>query len=381
MSIAELARRKFIDNKHKKINGVQIGMPIYKIFPRLGKYIPVIPKGIQIAFSAGSGVGKSNSWVGIILYTAYKLKKLEPNSNHKYRFLIVLLEDTVDKFVTMLYSMILYDKYGIIADGLTLNSFRESAMSNDIESKLEDVQNEIDELLKYCEIVDSIANPTGIYKWCRAIGSRLGTHHMKPMEFEENGSIVKRDVYSHYEPNDPDEHVFVICDNLNNFEREKKDGELLDERQTINRWTREYGRMQLTKHLNWTVINIIQQSSESEKPQFDYRGNLLIDKIKPSLDGFGGSKECQRDMILVFGIFNPNRFSIHTYLNTPIDQGYNIARLKDNFRSIIILKSNISAVNKEIPMEFHGGISLYKELPLPSEIKEQDYIKIENKRK
>lgn len=85
--------------------------------------------------------------------------------------------------------------------------------------------------------------------------------------------------------------VIMIVDNLNNLTREKEGGILLQERETINKWTRQYGRLQITKHWNWTLINILQQSSESEKPQYNYKGELVIDKCKPSLDGLGGSKE------------------------------------------------------------------------------------------
>jgi hypothetical protein len=128
------------------------------------------------------------------------------------------------------------------------------------------------------------------------------------------------------------------------MEYDKDAGRVLTERETINKWTRKYGRLQITKHWHWTVVNIMQQSAESEKPQFDFKGNLIIERCKPSLDGLGNSKECQRDHILIFGIWAPNRYGITNY------EGYNITRLKDAYRSIIILKSNISETNKEISL-------------------------------
>jgi hypothetical protein len=185
----------------------------------------------------------------------------------------------------------------------------------------------------------------------------------------EGGSTYEQKVYSHYIPNDPDQQVLLVVDNLNNLSQETEgDGpnkRLLSERECINKWTRKYCRLQITKHWKWTVINIIQQSSDSEKQQFNFKGETIIEKIKPSLDGLGNSKECQRDHFIVFGLFAPDRYGILTY---PEGTGYSISRLKDNYRSLIILKSNISATNIEIPMYFNGACSTLKELPKPSEV-------------
>ena len=70
--------------------------------------------------------------------------------------------------------------------------------------------------------------------------------------------------------------------------------------------------------------------------------------------------------LLVFGIFAPNRYGIGKYAN------YDISVMRDNFRSISVLKSNISKTNVEISMYFDGSCSLVRELPKPEDI---DYTK------
>ena len=87
----------------------------------------------------------------------------------------------------------------------------------------------------------------------------------------------------------------------------------------------------------------------------------------------GNSKESQRDQILIFGLFAPNRYGIVDY------EGYNIARLKDNYRSFIIMESNICEPNKEIPTYFNGAGSIYRELPKIQDMTEKIYKSIENK--
>ena len=52
----------------------------------------------------------------------------------------------------------------------------------------------------------------------------------------------------------------------------------------------------------------------------------------------------------------------------PKYEGYNIEVLRDNFRSMIILKSNLSRTNIEIPMYFNGAASIIKELPSPEKM-------------
>lgn len=214
-----------------------------------------------------------------------------------------------------------------------------------------------------------------LYKWCRSITNKYGKHILKDKEFtHDDGSTTIEKVYSHYEPNDPNLQFLLILDNLNNLSQEVKDGKLQTQLETINMWSRSYCRLQITKHWKWTVLNIIQQAADSEKQQFDMRGRTIVEKVKPSLDGLGNSKECQRDHFLIFGIFAPARFGIKEY---PEQDGYDIERLQDNFRSLIILKSNLSSTNIEIPLYFDGAVSMIKEMPKPSEMTEAHYKLIE----
>lgn len=375
MELVRKVKEEFLVNEQKVLKGELVGLPWYEIFPKLGQFIPVLPPATQVMFTANSGIGKTHSWLGMIVYTLYKLKKLHPERKYKVRFLIALLEDTKEMFITRLYSMILLVEFGIRADTLVLNSRRPGGIPKDVKDKLDLVEKEINELLdNHFHIVDSIYNPTGVYKWARHISTQLGIHHYKEMDFSnDDGTTYKKEVYSHYEAKDPDELVYLILDNMNNLQQEIEEGRMLTERETINKWSRKYCRLQMTKHWKWSIINILQQSADSEKPQFDYKGNLVIEKCKPSLDGLGNSKECQRDHILVFGLFAPNRYGIEEY------EGYDINRLKDAYRSFIILKSNISETNKEIPMYFDGAASIYKELPKASEMTLEHYKIIENR--
>lgn len=72
-------------------------------------------------------------------------------------------------------------------------------------------------------------------------------------------------------------------------------------------------------------------------------------------------------MHLILGLFGPARFGIPEY------DGYNIAKLEDKFRSLIILKSNFSITNIKLPLYFNGACSFYEELPKADEINYNNY--------
>jgi hypothetical protein len=165
--------------------------------------------------------------------------------------------------------------------------------------------------------------------------------------------------------------VFTIVDNLNNLSEEKDSdtGKKGTVRDSINKWARDYGRLQIAKHWNWTVIDIMQTAIEYDKKEFNMRGESIIEKLEPSIAALGESKTCSRDMHVIFALFAPNRFSIPKY------EGYNINQLQDNFRSLLVIKSNISQSDIKIPLFFLGSSSYYLELPKPPEMTEELYKK------
>lgn len=363
MSIVIARKEVFLQERQDKLDGILNGIPLYYTFPKLASVVSTIPRGYPMLLTAGSGVGKTQSWIGIFIYTIYKLRKLHPELNFKIKLVISLLEDTKEMFIDRLYSMLFYDMFQEVVSYEDLHSMKSGALSEENIKRLDLIEKEIEFILDECEINDSVYNVTGCYKWARNISNKLGKHHTKELVFgNENGTSEVKTVYSHYTPNDPDQQVLFILDNLNNLSAERRGDKLMTERETLNCWTRDYVRLQMTKHWKWSCLSIIQQAAESEKKQYTRDGENVLEKNKPSLDNLGNSKEVQRDSLLVFGLFAPYRFSANTY------KGYNISTLKDNFRSLIILKSNLSVTNVEIPFYFNGACSLLRELPAATEM-------------
>lgn len=351
--------------REDRIAGKYNGAPLYLDFPRLGTVLPAIPRSSQIMLLGGSGIGKSQSWVGLILMPVYSLIKLH---GYKAKFFIYLLEDSITMLEDRLFSRILYTKFGLYVDPLDLNSLKKELLPEDVIAKFNEVDEIVEDILRYCVVNESIMNPTGIYKDLRTHSGELGVHHWEDREFtykNDDGSTYQQTVkvYKEYIPNDPDLHCFVILDNLNNLAAEGKG----DTGESMNRWCRDYGRLQITKHWHYTVVNIQQTALETDRKQFDFRGENVLEKLEPNLSSLGTNKEISRDHHIILALFSPDRFGINNY------EGYAITQLRDNFRALLIIKSNVSMVNVKIPLFFAGSSSYYAELPASKDMTPELY--------
>lgn len=361
--------------KDNRLAGKFNGAPIFHKFPRLGKIVPTIPKGKQIMTLAGNGIGKSQSVIGITIMTIYNIIKTK---GYKAHFYIALLEDPIELFEDRLFCHVLYDKYGISIDPMYLNSMRESILTDNVEKYFKDVDEIVEDVLKYCTVINSIYTATGLYMWLKTESTKLGEHHMKEHKFEyknPDGSkfYEVKPIYSHYVPKDPELHNIVIVDNLNNLAEEfdKSLQRSLTVRDAMGKWARDYARLQICKHWNWTVWNIMQTALEYDKKEFTaFRGEQIIEKTEPTLNALGDNKIVSRDHHLILALYSPSRFGIKRY------EGYNIERLGDAFRALIILKSNFSQSNVKLPLFFHGACSYYLELPIPEKLTDEKYNQI-----
>ncbi len=363
------------DKREQKEQGKFFGVPLYESFPRLGEYLPSIPRGCMIMLTANSGVGKTQGWKGIFLKTVIDFIKNHPDAGIKPHFLLFLLEETKNEFIDSLFSMLLYENYKLVIDPLTLNSEYKHLLPKETLELLDKIQDQAEFIMNFITIEDSIYNPTGCYKYARTKSLEWGNHYYSKLHYNdevidhtEYNSLQEHKKeeykYSHYTPNDSQQVVFLVCDNMNLFNEESN----LTQHQTIGRWCKDYCRKQISKHWNWIILNIMQQTAESEKQQFSLMtGKSVVTKLKPSLEGLGNNKESQRDHLVILGLFAPARYDLETYA------GYNITKMGDSFRSLIILKNRIGKTNLELPLYFNGAVNFFKELEKPGLI---DYNKL-----
>jgi len=354
--------------KEEKDAGKLFCIP-FQNYPKLAQSVPGIVPGMITMITAGSGVGKTQ--VAKALAVREPLEYAVKN-NMKLKIFYFALEESKQEFVDTMICNYVSQKSGIQIDILALQGYREKSIDAKIMLIIETYVEEMEELLSSVEVIDSVYNPTGIYKYLRNYADKNGTHHYEERIFiknkiDENGKkyTVEEKVrpYSHYVPNDPTQMTIVVVDHMSLLtpEKNKDTGNTMTQHQTMAHWSTNYALKQITKHWNWAVVNVIQQEQSGEREQFTMKGDSIQKKTEPSLAGFANNKEIQRDAKVILGVYAPDRYGFEEY------HGYDIRRMRDTFRAIKVLKNRFGPPNKYHHMLFDGATNRFKELPKSSE--------------
>lgn len=353
----EMIRKNKDIKDQGKFNSIPFGLK------SLDKHVPGIMKGLQYIVTANSGVGKTQLTKFLFVNQPYKFIKQHPELGIKLKILYFALEESKEEFMLTLISNRLKEEYKISVGVMQLRSMGDLRLSDDILSKIEECQEYFEELEKSIEVIDSISNPFGIYKYVRSYASKNGKHHYRPhvfkntredgTEYEEQGTI-----YSHYEPTDPNEFVIVVVDHISLLSVERG-GTSETLHGAMGTFSAEYGRKNITKHFSYCLAIVQQQAADKEKQQYTQTGLSIESKLEPSLDGLGDNKLTQRDALIVLGLFAPERYGIERHL------GYDIKILQDYYRCMTILKNRIGTPNLKLPLLFNGQTNTFTELPKP----------------
>lgn len=347
----------------------------FENYPKLNKSIPGVVPGMIQMVTAGSGVGKTQ-----LTKALYVREPLEYAMKHNLNLKIFYfaLEESEQEFIDTMICNYISKMAKVRVDLLTLQGYREKSIDQKLIVIIDTYMPDIEKLLENVEIIDSVYNPTGIYKYCRDYADKNGTHHFEDRDFIKKkidkdpdsptyGKMITvtetTKVYSHYTPNDPNAFVIVVVDHMSLLTPEKhpKTGQMMNGHQTMAHWSTNYALKQITKHWNWAVVNVIQQEQSGEKEQFTNRGESIVKKTEPSLANFANNKEIQRDAKVIVGVHSPDRYGFEEY------HGYDIKRFRDAFRAVKVLKNRFGPPNKYYHFLFDGATNRFKELPKANE--------------
>lgn len=280
----------------------------------------------------------------------------------KLKVLYFPLEETEDRITERFMSWLLYKKskgkIRICPRDLrsTTGAVPQEALDM-LESK------EISDILDYfdeCVITpDEAANPTGIYKYCVRYAEEHGTVYYKDSERkDEFGNVMKIKVFDRYEQDDPNEYRLIVLDSINLVDTER--GMVL--KQAMDKCSEYLAKYLRNRYLYSPVV--IQQQA------FDQESNdaFKIGRMRPSVAGLGDSKYTSRDANVVLGIYSPYRFSI------PECEGYDIKKLKDNFRLLEVIVNRDGEMGGLCPLFFDGAVATFTELPHSSNTAEMQKV-------
>lgn len=353
--------KSYEDNKKIVEAGGHNHVPFYG-FNKLQKYTPGIVPGVMYKITSHMGVGKTQIAKFLFSYQPllYALK-------YKMNFKIIYfaLEESREEFLDGLFIHLVKRIHGIQLDRFSMTGMNSKPLTKTELNAIKATETRMNMIAANIEIIDNKYTSTDMYLTCKYYARKWGS-------FAKDPQGVETDIYT---PKDKNQVVLVVADHISLIEAEfdKESGKYLTERQAISKWHTKYGKRIITKKWNWAMLNIQQQSLESEKQQFTMKGDSIISKILPSLDGLANNKEVARDDYVVLGLFAPERYEIEEF------RGYDVMKktpesFGDRFRTLHLLKNRFGHPNKVLPLYFDGRYTYFKEMPLPTESAKMAYF-------
>jgi len=334
-------------------------------FPRLSRYVPGVIPGIMYKVTSHMGVGKTKLSKFLFVYETlfYAMK-----NNMNFKILYFALEESQEEFIddlvihlTKRISKIQVDRFSLTGNStIPLKEVELQAILS--------VENALIKVLENIEIIDSKYTPTEILNTCIYYAKKWG-------KFEQD-DFGKDDLLK-YTPNDKNQIVLVVADHISLLSQEYDDKSktFLSKHQSISLWHTDYARRIIAKAWRWAVLNVQQQSLESEKQQFTNTGETVINKILPTLDGLGNNKEVGRDDYVVMGLFAPERYNIEKFMDYHI-KNRTPESFGDRFRSLHLLKNRFGHPNKILPLYFDGRYTHFKEMPKPTDLNFKQFVNL-----
>jgi len=354
-------QRKLIKDriKHYEKNKKLIESKAYNYVPfygfdKLKKYVPGVVPGVLYKVTSHMGVGKTQLAKFLFVYQTmlYAIK-----NKINFKVLYFALEESKEEFLDSLFIHLSKRIHKANINRFALTGFSDTPVTADHMKAIKGVEVAMANLMSNIEIIDYIYEPSKMFKECKKYANKWGK-----FEKDAAGNDTK------YIPNDPAQITLVVTDHISLLDSEfnEKMNGYMSERQAIAKWHTHYCRRVLAKQWNWAILNIQQQTLDSEKQQFTSKGTSIVNKVLPTLDGLANNKEVGRDDYVSLGLFAPARYDFEDFRgydinnNTPKSFG-------DRFRSIHLLKNRFGEPNKILPLYFDGRYTYFKELPLPTD--------------
>lgn len=354
MSNVQKRVTEYHTNRAAVIAGTKINMP-FSGLSKLLKYVPGIIPGIMYKITSGSGAGKTQFAKFAFVYNpvAFAIKY-----KVNYHVIYFALEESEEEFIDGLFLYILKRVHGVSVDRFSLNGMGGTMLTASELAFVEQAKAMVKLMMTYVTLIDNKYKPSEMYKECRRIALLNGT-------FSTDASGKET-----YTANDSSQIMVVITDHVSLIEPEFDDEtqKFIDRPKAMAKWHTDYLRKEITKQWKWVGCNIQQQGLDSEKQVFTNKGDTVINKLLPTMDGLANNREIARDDYVIIGLFAPERFKIDNYLGYPVcEPSTHSANFYDNIRFITLIKNRFGTPNKTLPLYFDGSYNYFEELPPASD--------------
>lgn len=363
------AFNQLVRNRDKKISGGYNSIPFG--LKRLQYYIPGVQHSNYTIVTANSGIGKSKFTKNMYVFRPFDFLEANPGLDIKFNVLYFCLEEPARAFMQSLFAYRLRREFN---ERISIKELRSELAPDDSTAvvpldTLEKIRQQEDYYRKFqnsVTLIEDARKPYAIFKRCVDYMESIGDYTMKPAKVwdPKDKTYTTKIIKDRYFTEHPDHYVVIVIDHISLLEPEK--GQDLFE--AIRVLSNTY-LVQLRNRYHCTIVVVQQQASDKEKQQYTYKGTSIEAKLEPSLDGLGDCKLTQRDADEVLGVFAPDRYEIHDH------RGYDIEKLRDNYRSLSVLKSRDGEANLRLGFFFDGASNYIAELPRATEMTKDHYLK------
>lgn len=355
---------ELITNKQRRKAGDVIAIPWS--LPRLSAVLPGIEQGRYNLISASPKAGKTQLADFLYVYQPVEWVIKNPTSNITLKIFYFSLEVSKESKIRAAICYKLYSDYGILIGPQKLSSIFSGYIMDD---KIESIINSkefIDWFSKFESMVsfyDTIRSPGSIFHLIKSYAEhpKNGSYTYRDMLWQnDDGTYTTKRVRDKYIPVRANEFVVVMVDHIGLLQTAP--GETLH--QSISRFSSEFC-LEMRDRWRYTPVIVQQQSADSSRAQFNYRGDTIIDKIRPDSEGLADNKYTARDVDLMVSLFYPRRYNLEKY------EDIDLVRMGDHHREFMINLNRNGISNASIQLFFLGSSSYFAELP--SVMTEFDY--------
>lgn len=353
-------------NKKLREGGKHIAIPFG--FPRLDKEFPGITQGTYHIVSASQKVGKSQITDALYIFNVVNFILTQP-TNITAKIFSFNLEMSSESKMRQVMAYRLFQKHKIILSPRKLQSLLEDyILSDDILRFLDEDREWFEKFEQIVSYQDNIRNPTGIFKHMVNYARDNGNYYDKNNQIIPMELILKNDetinkTIDRYEMSNPDEYRIVITDHIGLLNQEKHEGQMMNLYDTIAKWSSDYC-IRLRNRFKYTIVNVQQQAAMSESLDA-----AKMDMKEPSAANLSDYKSSSKDVNVLLALHSPFRAKQRTYM------GYNIEKLRDNFRQLFILLDREGSAC-ETSLYFNGACNVFKELPAVEQMTPELYDEI-----
>lgn len=335
------------------LSGLNKGIP--HGFDRLVEYIPDIQKSTYYLIGAEAATGKS-----AFAYNTFMLNPLDyylankDTSDIKLDILLYSFEISKDKVFAKAVCRDIYKRYNELLDINYILSRGKYRISDEHYKLVIESAQRLECLSDNIHIQDIPVNPTAIWRdiinFSKNNGAGIGG---------DNGCTIGDYISTH-----KNHYVIVIIDHISLSLKERG----FNTKEVIDKLS-EYLVLFRNK-LGITPV-VIQQLNRSNSSADRFK----LERVEPQLSDYKDSGNTIQDADIVLSLFSPHRYEIQH------NRKYDIARLKDRYRNLGILKNRDGESDKNLGLLFVGECGYFSELKKADLMSYHDYDEVQSIKK